>query len=78
MFTGVREKHLIRIVCRFEPEGPWQTYWFLRVTYGDKIAVCAIEVAKSILFEYGKIIHEDTAFKIGQSDYDEDSNVGAA
>ena len=28
-------------------------------------------------FEYGKIIDKDTAFKMGQSDYDDDCIVGA-
>ena len=77
MFLGVKEKHLRRIVWRFEPEGPWLTYGFLRVTYGDKIAACALEVAKAMLFEYGKEIDEDTAYKMGQSDYVDDCNVGA-
>ena len=77
MYTGEKEKHLRRIVWRFDTNEPWETYGFLRVTYGDRIAACALEVAKSLLFEYGKEIDVDTAEKMSQSDYVDDCNVGA-
>ena len=77
MYTGEPEKHLRRIIWRFNPTDPWETYGFLRVTYGDRIAACALEVAKAQIFEYGKTIHLDTAIKMGNSDYVDDCNVGA-
>ena len=77
MYTGVKEKHLRRIVWRFNPEDPWETYGFLRVTYGDRIAACALEVAKELIFLYGKEVHPVTAVKMGESDYVDDCNVGA-
>ena len=77
MYTGEKEKHLRQIVWRFNPEDPWETYGFLRVTYGDRIAACALEVAKDLIFEYGKIVHKKTADLMGLSDYVDDCNVGA-
>ena len=77
MYTGLQEKHLRRIVWRFNPEDPWETYGFLRVTYGDRIAACALEVAKKLIFELGKDVHLVTAVKMGMSDYVDDCNVGA-
>ena len=78
MFTGEMEKHLRRIVWRFNPEDPWETYGFLRVTYGDRIAACALEVAKDLIFEYGRIMIDFvTAFLMGLSDYVDDCNLGA-
>ena len=63
MYTGVKEKHLRRIVWRFDPDDPWKTYGFLRVTYGDRIAACALEVAKRLIFEYGQEVHFIPAVK---------------
>ena len=77
MYTGMKEKHLRRIVWRFNPGNPWETYGFLRVTYGDRIAACALEVAKKLIFEMGKNVHVVTAIKMGMSDYVDDCNVGA-
>ena len=44
MFTGEREKYLRLIEWRFDQTDSWKTYGFLRVTYGDRIAACALEV----------------------------------
>ena len=77
MYTGEQEKHLRRIVWRFNPTDPWETYGFLRVTYGDRIAACALEVAKGLIFELGKSVDHETAVKMGYSDYVDDCNVGA-
>ena len=77
MFTGEKEKHLRRIVWRFTSSESWRTYGFMRVTYGDRIAACALEVAKKLILEWGMEICPDTAYKMGLADYVDDCNVGA-
>ena len=77
MFTGEKEKYLRRIVWRFNPEDPWEIYGFLRVTYGDRIAACALEVTKDLIFEYGRMIDFVTAVLMGLSDYVDDCHLGA-
>ena len=77
MFTGEKEKHLRRIVWRFNTNEYWKTFAFLRVTYGDRIAACALEVAKKLILEWGMEIHPETALKMGLADYVDDCNAGA-
>ena len=77
MYTGKQESHLRRIVWRFNTEESWRTFVFLRVTYGDRIAACALEVAKKLILEWGKEIDQETAMKMGQADYVDDCNAGA-
>ena len=77
MHTGKQEKHLRRIVWRFSSSDMWSTFGFVRVTYGDRIAACALEVAKKLIFEWGKEVCPNTAHKVGLADYVDDCNAGA-
>ena len=49
----------------------------MRVTYGDRIAACALEVAKKLILEWGMKICPNTAYKMGLANYVDDCNVGA-
>ena len=42
-----KEKHLRRILYRFNSDQPWQEYAFNRVTFSHLIAVITLEVAKT-------------------------------
>ena len=75
--TGEKEKHLRRIVWRFNTKEFWRTYAFPRVTYGDRIAACALEVAKKLILELCMEICAETARKMGLADYVDDCNTGA-
>ena len=47
----------------------------MRVTYGDRIAACALEVAKKLILECGMEICPDTAYKMGKAKIAKSSKV---
>ena len=53
MLTGPVEKHLRRLVWRFD-EGPWVDYGFTCVAFGDRPAAALLEISKKRSAEDGK------------------------
>ena len=74
--TSEREKHLRRILYKFDKNQQWQEYTFNRVAFGDLIAALILEVAKAIIAENGATIDTLAASQLAFSHYMDDRLSG--
>ena len=55
------ECHYRRMVWYGDVSQDWTTFGFIKMTFGDRPAGCALEVAKQMVYEAGKSICPKTA-----------------
>ena len=65
--TTENEKHLRRVLYRFNSEQDWQEFAFHRVAFGNLIAALTLEVAKTLIAEKGTTIDALAAKQLADS-----------
>ena len=78
LHTGIVEKHLRRLIWRFNPEDDWMDYGFVVVAFGNKPAGEFLELGKQLCAEAGKKIHPSAAIKIVKDSYVDDHITGGS
>ena len=74
--TGLVEKHLRRIVWRFDPNEDWSDYAFVCVAFGDVPAANCLEIGRNITADEGYDIDPIAATKIKKDSYVDDMVTG--
>ena len=78
MRTGLVEKHLRRIIWRFDPREEWSDYAFVCVAFGDVPAANCLEIGRDITADEGYEIDPVAAMKIKKDSYVDDMVTGGS
>ena len=78
LLTGITEKHLRRLIWRFDPNEEWQDFGFVVVAFGDKPAGEFLELGKGLCADAGKNIDPDAAERIKRDSYVDDHVTGGS
>ena len=78
MQTGLVEKHLRRLVWRFNDDEPWTDYGFTCVAFGDRPAAAQLELAKKKSAQAGNNVDPITANKLIKDSFVDDGITGGS
>ena len=78
LHTGPEERFLRLFLWRRSPREPWCTYGYDRVTFGDRPAAAALELAKERAADRGHHIHPATADQLRRKLYVDDGALRAS
>ena len=78
MKTGLVEKHLRKLVCRFSENDSWQDFGFATVAFGDIPAACFLELAKRMIADAGAELDPMASRKLKQDSYVDDHITGGS
>ena len=76
LVTGPVEKHLRRLIWRFDPDEDWTDYAFATMHYGDLPASNLLEIGRNLTAEEGAHIDPEAAQKIINDTYVDDGVSG--
>ena len=74
--TGLKEKHLRRLIWRFSADEPWQDFGFVVVAFGDRPAGEFLELGKGLTADAGQEIDPVAARKLKKDSYVDDHVTG--
>ena len=74
--TGLKEKHLRRLIWIFSADEPWQDFGFVVVAFGDRPAGEFLELGKGLTADAGQEIDPVAARKLKKDSYVDDHVTG--
>ena len=72
------EKHLRRLIWRFDDDENWRVFAFDRLQFGDRPAACFLMLVIKHLAEMGREIDEEAAARIEEDSYVDDFLTGGS
>ena len=76
MKTGLTERHVRRLIWRFDENSPWTDFAIDKVHYGDRPAACQLECCKEEIAKAGKDIDPEASKKLIEDVYVDDGMTG--